>query len=300
VGVLKTIRKTLDHFGNIPLQDIVLKNILRSGKVRLVGTEFLFCYSDKLGIDFVADRVPVEVFCRKTGSPAAHERIEHRFSAECEHPDQAMRKLFRKHGDVAILLCSGKVPVSGETGVPLFGAHGGALFLLFCRLGRISRLFEQENELIIELENAVARIREASHNGCPASGVGCGHLLPDHRAHVVETDSLAEPDDLRPDRDNLVPAVIHRTGELVADVDAEPAAGMQHPFALAPDKIQIVDVALIAVVKSDLVLRPVVLELPVGRRGNDKVNRTVRQQIHLPAVAFYYGVTSFQRLGFCL
>jgi len=75
---------------------------------------------------------------------------------------------------------------------------------------------------------------------------------------------------------------------------------VKKPFTLAPDKIQIVDVALIAVVKSDLVLRPVVLELPIGRRGNDKVHRTVRQQIHLPAVAFYYGVTGFQRLGFCL
>ncbi len=36
---------------------------------------------------------------------------------------------------------------------------------------------------------------------------------------------------------------------------------MQHPFAFVPDKVPVVDVTL---VKTDLVLRPVVLELPVG------------------------------------
>ena len=52
---------------------------------------------------------------------------------------------------------------------------------------------------------------------------------------------------------------------MVADVDAETAAGMQHPLAFIPDKVQVVDVALVTLVKADLVLRPVVLELPVRR-----------------------------------
>ncbi len=39
---------------------------------------------------------------------------------------------------------------------------------------------------------------------------------------------------------------------------------MQHPFAFVPDKIQVVNVAFVTLVKTDLVLRPVVLELPVG------------------------------------
>ncbi len=70
-------------------------------------------------------------------------------------------------------------------------------------------------------------------------------------------------DDLRPDGNDLVPVVVDRAGKLVADVDAETAAGMQHPLAFVPDKVQVVDVALVTLVKADLVLRPLVLELPV-------------------------------------
>jgi len=112
---------------------------------------------------------------------------------------------------------------------------------------------------------------KAPHNRGAAGGVGCGDLLPDHRAHVVEPDGLAELDDLRPDGNDLVPAVVDRAGKLVADVDAETAAGMQHPLAFVPDKVQVVDVALVTLVKADLVLRRVVLELPVGWRGDNKM-----------------------------
>ena len=124
--------------------------------------------------------------------------------------------------------------------------------------------FEDENELVVKLENTIPGVGKAPHNRGTAGGVGCGDLLPDHRAHIVEPDGLAKFDDLRPDGNDLVPAVIDRAGKLVADVDAETAAGMQHPFAFVPDKVQVVDVALVTLVKADLVLRPLVLELPVG------------------------------------
>jgi hypothetical protein len=52
--------------------------------------------------------------------------------------------------------------------------------------------------------------------------------------------------------------------KLVANVDAETATGVPHPLAFVSDKVQVVDVALVTLVKADLVLRPVVLELPVG------------------------------------
>jgi len=86
----------------------------------------------------------------------------------------------------------------------------------------------------------------------------------------------------------------NRAGKLVADVDAETAAGMQHPLALVPDKVQVVDVALVTLVKADLVFRPVVLELPVGWRGDNKVHRPVSKKVHLPAVAVDYGVMTLQ------
>ena len=66
---------------------------------------------------------------------------------------------------------------------------------------------------------------------------------------------------------------------------------MQHPLAFVPDKVQVVDVAL---VKADLVLRPLVLELPVGWRGDNKVHRPVSKEVHLSAVAVDYGVMALQ------
>ena len=126
-------------------------------------------------------------------------------------------------------------------------------------------LFEDENELVIEFKNTIARIGEAAHDRCTAGRIGRGHLLPDDSPHIVETDGLAELDDFCPDWNNLVPAVIDRTGKLVADVHAETAARMQHPFTFAPDKIQIVDVAFVALMKADLGIGSIIFELPVGR-----------------------------------
>ena len=75
---------------------------------------------------------------------------------------------------------------------------------------------------------------------------------------------------------------------------------MQHPLAFVPDKVQVVDVALVTLVKADLVLRPVVLELPVRWRGDNKMHRPVSEEIHLSAVAVDYGVMALQGAVGCL
>ena len=72
---------------------------------------------------------------------------------------------------------------------------------------------------------------------------------------------------------------------------------MQHPFAFVPDKVPVVDVTL---VKTDLVLRPVVLELPVGWRGDNQMHRPVSEEVHLSAVAVDYGVMALQGALGCL
>ena len=81
-----------------------------------------------------------------------------------------------------------------------------------------------------------------------------------------------------------------RTGELVADVDTKPASLVKHPVALAPDQIEIVDVVLIGVVVAYLLFCAVVLELPVGRRGDDQMNRLVIQLHHPSRITNYYFV----------
>ncbi|MEI6758713.1 MAG: hypothetical protein WCK85_12745, partial [Chlorobium sp.] len=74
----------------------------------------------------------------------------------------------------------------------------------------------------------------------------------------------------------------------------------RRPLAFVPDKVQVVDVALVTLVKADLVLRPVVLELPVRWRGDNKVYRPVCEEVHLSAVAVDYGVVALQGAVGCL
>ena len=75
---------------------------------------------------------------------------------------------------------------------------------------------------------------------------------------------------------------------------------MQHPLAFVPDKVQVIDVALVTLMKADLVLRPVVLELPVGWRGNNKMHRPVSEEVHLSAVAVDYCVVALQGALGCM
>jgi len=110
-------------------------------------------------------------------------------------------------------------------------------------------------------------------------------FLPYHRPHVVKSDALTELDDFRPDRNDFIAAVIDRTGELIPDIDTEPAAVIEHPVTFIPDKIQLVDIAFVAVIEAYLVICAVILQLPVRRRGDDEMNGPVGQFAHFSAVA---------------
>ena len=52
--------------------------------------------------------------------------------------------------------------------------------------------------------------------------------------------------------------------------------------------------------KADLVLRPIVLELPVRWRRNNQMHRPVSEDVHLSAVAVDYGVVALQGAVGCL
>jgi len=102
-------------------------------------------------------------------------------------------------------------------------------------------------------------MRKRAHYGCTSGCVACRNLLPDYRAHIIETNSLTEPDYLGPNRNDLVPAIVNRAGKLVAYVNAKTAAIVQYTTALVPDKIEVVDIILIAMVKTNLATVTVVL-----------------------------------------
>jgi hypothetical protein len=55
---------------------------------------------------------------------------------------------------------------------------------------------------------------------------------------------------------------------LVADIHAEPASVIKDSVAFAPYQIEIIDIIFVAVIKPDLVICPIILELPVRGRSN--------------------------------
>jgi hypothetical protein len=64
---------------------------------------------------------------------------------------------------------------------------------------------------------------------------------------------------------------------------------MQDPVALLPYEIQIVNVVLIGIIKPYLAAIAIVLQLPIRRRSNDKMNRLILQLAHIAAIADDYG-----------
>ena len=64
---------------------------------------------------------------------------------------------------------------------------------------------------------------------------------------------------------------------------------MKNAIAFVPDKVEVVDILLIAVIKPDLVIAAIVLQLPVRRRRDDKMNALILQLTHPPAIADDYG-----------
>jgi hypothetical protein len=111
--------------------------------------------------------------------------------------------------------------------------------------------------------------------------------LPDDGSHIVKPDTFAKLDDLGTNGNYLVTPVINSACKLIANIDAQPAPIIKHPIALFPNQIQIIDVGLVVLVIPNLVFGAVIFQLPVRRRCNYKLNRSVWNQIHLTAVTIY-------------
>jgi hypothetical protein len=63
---------------------------------------------------------------------------------------------------------------------------------------------------------------------------------------------------------------------------------MQNPIAFLPHKIEIVYVILIAIIEAYLTAIAIILQLPVWRRCDNKMNTCILNLIHPPAVADDY------------
>lgn len=77
--------------------------------------------------------------------------------------------------------------------------------------------------------------------------------MPDNSAHIIKPDILAELDYFFPDGDDLVSAVVNGTSKLVANVYTKPASTVQNAVTLFPNKVEIIDIGFVAVVKAYLI-----------------------------------------------
>lgn len=154
--------------------------------------------------------------------------------------------------------------------------------------------FEDQNEFIVEFQDAVSRIGIGSHLHTAARCVRRCDFLPDDSTHVVEADVLAKPDDLLADGNDLVSSVVNGARKLITNVDTQPAAVVNNAVTFFPDEVEVVDVILVAVVKADLIVGAIVFQLPVRRRGDGQVHRVIPEFRHLPAVTVDYGMMRFQ------
>lgn len=86
-------------------------------------------------------------------------------------------------------------------------------------------------------------------------------------------------------RNDFISPVIDRPRKLVSDVYTEPAALVQYPEALLPDKVQVIDIVFVSVVEPNLAAVTVVLQLPIRGRCDDEMDALILEIPHPPAVA---------------
>ena len=124
---------------------------------------------------------------------------------------------------------------------------------------------EQKYEFVVDFYNAIARKRVRSHHSCTACRITGCHFLPNDRSHEIESYRFTETGYLCTDWNHLISSVIDRTCKLISDIDTQATSLMQNPMAFLPSQIQVVDVLFIGVIKSNLAIIAVILQLPVGR-----------------------------------
>ena len=253
----------------------------------------------KILIDFVAERTTIQTCGGDTRRARAQERVEYLLARHGKHLNESPRQLLGKRRKMSILTFPGEVPVTTEECIPLFGGKSRGLLLLAIRCGRLAALAEQEDELVVELDDAIARERIGTHHRATTRAVCGGHLLPDDGAHVVEADRFAESNDLRADGNHFVAAIVGGAGELIADIDTEATPWTEHPMAFGPHQIQVVDVILVGVAESDLLIPAVVLQLPVRRRGHNELYVFVVDAGHLARVAQHDTMEGWHRILWC-
>ena len=286
-GLFLRGRELADHLQLL----LPAKKLLLFTKPRLLANGL-----EERGVELVARTGPAQLPCHAQRGSTAEKGVENRLPGKGEHADQPARKLTRKNGDMVLLPGAREGPVAVEILVPLLRAQAGELLLRGIRPRSLPQLLEQQDVLVIELHDTVAGIGKGAHDHPAPGGVHGRHLLPDDRAHEVETPVDAAANDVGVDRRDPVPAVGLGAKELVADIDRQPAARVERPLAFTPDPVKLADVLIVFLVEADLVLGLVVLQLPVGRRGHHQVYRAILDVGHRARVSQHHPVAQSVRL----
>lgn len=93
-------------------------------------------------------------------------------------------------------------------------------------------------------------------------------------------------------RDNLIAPIINRSSKLITDVDTETTTVLKNAVTLCPYHIEMIDILLVCVVEPYLIIVPIVLELPIWRRGHDQLYRAIGNFGHVTTITIYEDMMS--------
>src|SRR5207248_2082588 len=140
---------------------------------------------------------------------------------------------------------------------------------------------EDQDVLVLDVEAGGADVGPAQVAGGAAlpEALGAARLDPDQLLLEAQVAPGGEPDDVAGDVLELA------VGDARADDERGGRAAAQHPPAFAERAPQLAQILVVALAESELAGGAVVLEVPVGRAGDDQVDRAVCQLAHSPGVA---------------
>ena len=171
--------------------------------------------------------------------------------------------------------------------VEIFFPDSAFLSLCIRWLPVSARLTLHQNEFHIILYNGVRFVRFAEELGSVLYLIGgVGDLVPDDRVQVVESDAPADDADIGVQRKNKVTSEFAPRDADVADDAHQTATGNEDSVDVPPDLFQLEQKCLVVLDVAELVRILVIsLEIPVGGRSYDEVDRIVSNEGEIPRIS---------------
>lgn len=179
------------------------------------------------------------------------------------------------------------IPYLLEPSVEVILANSARLSLCVRWLSVSSRLSLHKYEFYIILYDGVWLIGLAEELGAIFDFIrGIGDLVPNDRVQVVKSDAPAHDADVGVQWEDQVTSEIAPSDAHISDDAHQTAAGDKDSVHVSPDFLQLKEEFIVVLDVAELVWVLVVpLEIPVGGRSYDQVNRSVADEARVSRIS---------------